>query len=39
MAIYIDKNPEAAKRDMKELAKDFKVKNKFAMMGEKNGIK
>jgi hypothetical protein len=39
MAIYIDKNPEAAKIEMKELAKDFKVKSKFALMGEQSGIK
>ncbi len=39
MAIYVDKNPEAAKVNTKELANYFKVKNKFAMLGEKKAIK
>lgn len=35
IAIYLDKYPEEAKRNIKDLAKDFKVKDKFNMLGEK----
>jgi hypothetical protein len=36
MAVYLVRNPEAANRDMKELAKDFKVTDKFGMAGKKS---
>jgi hypothetical protein len=35
MAVYLVRNPEAADRDMKELAKDFKVTDKFGMTSGK----
>jgi hypothetical protein len=36
MAIYLDKHTEEASRDIKELAKNFKVTDKFKMVGGKS---
>lgn len=33
IAIYLDRHPEEANRDIKELAKEFKVFDKFKMLG------
>jgi hypothetical protein len=36
IAIYLDRHPEEANRDIKELAKDFKVTDKFDLVGGKS---